>query len=58
MRAALLLEQLIQKLQDAKVSAALIAEIKQFYKTTYGEAYEDGKCDCEEKQMNQENDDA
>ena len=58
MRAALLLEQLIQRLQAAKVSASLIAEVTQFYKTTYGEAYEDGKCDCEEKQMNQENDDA
>jgi hypothetical protein len=58
MRAALLLEQLIQRLQAAKVPASLIAEVTQFYKTTYGEAYEDGKCDCEEKQMNQENDDA
>lgn len=58
MRAALLLEQLIQKLRDAKVPAALIAEVTQFYKTTYGEAYEDGKCDCEEKQMDKENDDA
>lgn len=58
MRAAIMLDSLVKKLRDAKVSKALVAEVEALYAAAYKEAYRDGRIDCEEKQMNRANEEA
>lgn len=58
MHAAIRLEALVKKLRDLGVPELLIAEVRSFYKDSYREAYNEGKCDCEADQADRDNDNA
>lgn len=57
MRAPLLLEALLQRLRLLKVAAPVREDVQELYDVTYREAYADGRADCEDRFVVDDEDD-